>query len=315
MAARRSSIAGGPRRRRGVRAAAAHAGRSADRPAPVPGAGLQRVAGHVHARASSSRSAPSSSSRSTCSSCSACRRSRRVSGRCPRSLALHRRLDADAGARAPVSPGVRDRRRPGDRRRRLRRADPGRRDLRSRSRWSTASVIFSLGLAPVFTLATDLIVGARPPERAGAASAISETSAELGGALGIAILGSIGTAVYRGAMLRAVPAGVPAELAEAARDTLGGAVAAAASSPRVPGSASRARPGRRSPAVSSAPPSSAPSSRPCSPSWWRSSCATSGRDPSPSIGRRTPARAASRRLLLVSGAASPCPARPGRGAR
>ena len=79
----------------------------------------------------------------------------------------------------------------------------------------------------MFTLATDLIVGSAPPERAGAASAISETGAELGGALGIAILGSIGTAVYRGAMADAVPAGVPPEAAEAARDTLGGAVAVA----------------------------------------------------------------------------------------
>ena len=44
------------------------------------------------------------------------------------------------------------------------------------------------------------VVGAAPPERAGAASAISETSAEFGGALGIAVFGSIGVAVYRGAM-------------------------------------------------------------------------------------------------------------------
>ena len=79
----------------------------------------------------------------------------------------------------------------------------------------------------MFTLTTDLIVGSAPPERAGAASAISETGAELGGALGIAILGSIGIAVYRAQMDDAIPAGVPAEEAEAARDTLGGAVAAA----------------------------------------------------------------------------------------
>ena len=38
--------------------------------------------------------------------------------------------------------------------------------------------------------------GAAPPERAGAASAISETGSELGGALGIALLGSLATAVY-----------------------------------------------------------------------------------------------------------------------
>jgi len=88
------------------------------------------------------------------------------------------------------------------------------------------TVVFSLGLSPVFTLANDMIIGAAPPERAGAASAISETSSEFGGALGIAILGSIGTAIYRRAMARSVE-GIPREAAEAARDTLGGAVAAA----------------------------------------------------------------------------------------
>ncbi len=75
------------------------------------------------------------------------------------------------------------------------------------------AVILSLGLAPLFTLAADLAVGSAPPERAGAASGISETSSELGGALGIALLGTIGTAVYRGDV--------------AGPDTLAGAVAAA----------------------------------------------------------------------------------------
>ncbi|MDQ3811470.1 MAG: MFS transporter, partial [Chloroflexota bacterium] len=69
-----------------------------------------------------------------------------------------------------------------------------------------ASIIVSLGLAPVFGLTTELIVAAAPPEKAGAASGISETGAELGGALGIAILGSIGVAVYRGGLGRALPA-------------------------------------------------------------------------------------------------------------
>jgi DHA2 family multidrug resistance protein-like MFS transporter len=101
----------------------------------------------------------------------------------------------------------------------------------------TGSVIFSLGLAPVDTLATDLAVGAARPERAGAASAITETSAEFGGALGIAVLGVIGTAVYRGQMAGAIPDGVPHQAAAAARDTLGGAVAAAGQLPHRLGAA------------------------------------------------------------------------------
>src|SRR5438874_1155416 len=89
------------------------------------------------------------------------------------------------------------------------------------------SVIYSLGLSPVVVLATDLIVGSAPVERAGAASAISETSSELGGALGIAVLGSIGVAVYRGMMATGIPMGVPPEAAEVARATLGGALSVA----------------------------------------------------------------------------------------
>jgi MFS transporter, DHA2 family, multidrug resistance protein len=88
-------------------------------------------------------------------------------------------------------------------------------------------VILSLGLAPVFTLATDFVVTSAPPERAGAAAAISETSAEVGGALGIALLGSIMTAIYRGAMSAAIPLDTPPDAAEAALGTLGGAVAVA----------------------------------------------------------------------------------------
>jgi DHA2 family multidrug resistance protein-like MFS transporter len=93
------------------------------------------------------------------------------------------------------------------------------------------STMFALGLAPVFTLTTDLIVGSAPPERAGAASAISETSAEFGGALGIAIFGSIGVAVYRTMIGDAMPAGVSPQAADAARATLGGAAAVAAQLP------------------------------------------------------------------------------------
>jgi DHA2 family multidrug resistance protein-like MFS transporter len=94
-----------------------------------------------------------------------------------------------------------------------------------------ASIVISLGLAPVFGLTTELIVGSAPPERAGAASGISETGAELGGALGISILGSIGVAIYRGDVAGALPTDLPAQAAVAARDTLGAAVGVAAELP------------------------------------------------------------------------------------
>lgn len=95
----------------------------------------------------------------------------------------------------------------------------------------TVSTLSSLGLAPVFTLSTDLIVGSAPPERAGAASGISEASSELGGALGIAILGSVGAAVYRSELASGLPAGIPSEVAAIARNTLGGAVSVAGQLP------------------------------------------------------------------------------------
>jgi MFS transporter, DHA2 family, multidrug resistance protein len=91
----------------------------------------------------------------------------------------------------------------------------------------TGLVLYSVGLSPVVILATDLIVGSAPVERAGAASAISETSSELGGALGIAVLGSIVMAVYRMGMAADLPAGLPPDVAEAARGTLGAAAAVA----------------------------------------------------------------------------------------
>ena len=103
--------------------------------------------------------------------------------------------------------------------------------------FAAGSTVFSLGLVPVFTLTTDLIIGAAPPARAGAAAAISETSAELGGALGIAVFGSIGVAVYRGALGGSLPPEVPAGAAEAAASTLGSAVIVAAGLPDQAGTA------------------------------------------------------------------------------
>ncbi len=86
----------------------------------------------------------------------------------------------------------------------------------------TAMILVSAGLGPMMALATDIVVGSAPPERAGAASAIASTAPQLGGGLGIAILGSIITAGYRVEMGdHTGPAG----------DTLAGAVAAASRLP------------------------------------------------------------------------------------
>lgn len=96
----------------------------------------------------------------------------------------------------------------------------------------TGMMIFCIGLAPIGTLTTDLVISAAPPERAGAASGISETSFEFGGALGIAVLGSIVTALYR-TFMDTVPdvQGLTPDIMDAARNTLGGALAASHSLP------------------------------------------------------------------------------------
>lgn len=90
-------------------------------------------------------------------------------------------------------------------------------------------LLFCTGIAPMGTLTTDLVMSDVPPERAGAASGISETSFEFGAALGLAVLGSIVSAVYRNTMGETPLPGVPPEALAAARETLGAAVEAAAS--------------------------------------------------------------------------------------
>ena len=82
----------------------------------------------------------------------------------------------------------------------------------------------SLGMAPVFTVGNELIITTAPAERAGAASALAETSAELSGALGIAVLGSLGMLAYRLWLDPALPATLTGTDTTRALSTLGGAV-------------------------------------------------------------------------------------------
>jgi DHA2 family multidrug resistance protein-like MFS transporter len=94
-------------------------------------------------------------------------------------------------------------------------------------------VVVSLGMAPVFVIGTEQIITSAPPERAGAASAIAETSSEFCGALGIALFGSAGTLIYRQQLAQAGGQGLPPE----AMATLGGALAVAE---RLPAEAAQA---------------------------------------------------------------------------
>lgn len=88
-----------------------------------------------------------------------------------------------------------------------------------------AFALLGTGIGFAETLTNDIIMSAVPPEKAGAASAISETAYESGAVLGIAVLGSILNAAYLAHLV--IPAGVSEPDAALARETLGGAVAVA----------------------------------------------------------------------------------------
>jgi DHA2 family multidrug resistance protein-like MFS transporter len=94
-----------------------------------------------------------------------------------------------------------------------------------------ASIVMVGGMTPGMILGTELIVGSVPPERAGVASGMAETSNELGGALGIALLGSLGTLVYRHDVAASVGDHVPSASAHVASDTFAGAVDVSSSLP------------------------------------------------------------------------------------
>ena len=99
---------------------------------------------------------------------------------------------------------------------------------------SQALLGFGIGLA--MAPATDSIMGAVPQDRASVGSAVNDTNRLVGGALGVAILGSLLSTLYRGDMEPATER--PARAArEPARDTLGGALGVA---DRVGGPAGRA---------------------------------------------------------------------------
>jgi DHA2 family multidrug resistance protein-like MFS transporter len=85
-----------------------------------------------------------------------------------------------------------------------------------------AFVALGIGIGMAETVSNELILSSAPPEKAGAASAVSETAYELGAVLGTAVLGGLLTAMYRAGLV--LPAELPAADAAAARETLAGAM-------------------------------------------------------------------------------------------
>ncbi|MEU6405211.1 MFS transporter [Streptomyces sp. NPDC046985] len=95
--------------------------------------------------------------------------------------------------------------------------------------------VIYLGAGPMVTLGIGLVIGSAPQEKAGSAAALNETSGQLGFALGIAALGSIGTAVYRGTI--SLAPGLPGSAARSAKDSLASAGQAARRLPGATGDA------------------------------------------------------------------------------
>jgi DHA2 family multidrug resistance protein-like MFS transporter len=87
-------------------------------------------------------------------------------------------------------------------------------DAHSLALFVLGNVLLSVGMAPGTAIIADLVVSAAPQERSGAASALSETASEFGGALGIALLGSLATFLYRSALSGTMPSGIPASSME-----------------------------------------------------------------------------------------------------
>jgi EmrB/QacA subfamily drug resistance transporter len=87
-------------------------------------------------------------------------------------------------------------------------------------------VVLALGMGLTMPPSTTLIMTSLPLGKAGVGSAVNDTTRELGGALGVAILGSLLTSSYTSGLSSALQ-GAPAPAAEAARSSLGGALAAA----------------------------------------------------------------------------------------
>jgi DHA2 family multidrug resistance protein-like MFS transporter len=91
---------------------------------------------------------------------------------------------------------------------------------------AAANVLVGAGIGLSETVTNDAILAAAPADRAGSASAVSETAYEIGAVLGTAVLGSVQSAVYRGTV--GVPSSVGPVETGTATETLGGAVATAA---------------------------------------------------------------------------------------
>jgi EmrB/QacA subfamily drug resistance transporter len=98
---------------------------------------------------------------------------------------------------------------------------------------AVALVVLGLGVGVTMPPATDSIMGSVPPAKAGVGSAVNDATRQLGGALGVAMLGSVFSSVYAGTLRSALAdQPIPAATVDAAAQQIGAALGAA---PRIGG--------------------------------------------------------------------------------
>jgi hypothetical protein len=86
-------------------------------------------------------------------------------------------------------------------------------------------IVLGVGMGFTSAPATEAIMGVVPKEKAGIGSAINDATRELGGTLGVAVIGSVFASIYAARL--ALPQGLPPQAADAARESVGGAFIAA----------------------------------------------------------------------------------------
>jgi Na+/melibiose symporter-like transporter len=91
--------------------------------------------------------------------------------------------------------------------------------------------VFGVGVGLGLPALTDTVMAAVPERDAGVGSAVNDVSRQLGGALGVALIGSVVNADYRANVSAALPETVDPELARVAEDSIGVASQAAAGLP------------------------------------------------------------------------------------
>ena len=88
-------------------------------------------------------------------------------------------------------------------------------------------IVLAIGFAQILAPATESILGSLPREKAGVGSAMNDTTRQIGGAIGVAVLGSIVASTYQSQMATKLDGKVRAGVVRAASDSVGGAIGAA----------------------------------------------------------------------------------------